>query len=131
MRGSSKLSVLIIDPDPIIQQQLAQALMSHFQVLAANTLTEGFELIRRYRPQVILVELNQSDGDALVWIRQIRTLSWAGSMTIACITTRRGVRDKINGFQAGADDYLVKPIDVELILPRVVLLSRIRSLGID
>jgi two-component system response regulator TctD len=43
------------------------------------------------------------------------------------VTARSGVRDKINAFQAGADDYLVKPLDPAAFALRVQLLSRFRK----
>jgi DNA-binding response OmpR family regulator len=43
------------------------------------------------------------------------------------VTNRSGVRDKINAFQAGADDYLVKPLDPTVFALRVQLLSRFRK----
>jgi DNA-binding response OmpR family regulator len=130
VRSSPQLQkVLLIDSDQSFQQQVTWCLASRFQVFVAKTLSEGFNLIRQYQPQVVLMEVSQPDGDGLVWIQQFRSLSWTHTIVVACVTTHSNVLDKIKGFRAGADDYLIKPVDLEAFLPRVILLTRIRSLS--
>jgi DNA-binding response OmpR family regulator len=50
-------------------------------------------------------------------------------MIIICVTTRRAVQDKVRGFQAGADDYIIKPINPESFPLRLALLERLRRLS--
>jgi DNA-binding response OmpR family regulator len=126
LRVAKKLFVLLIDPDQSYKKQVVQYLSNHFQILLADNLHEGFMLISRHRPQVVLMELNQKDGDSLKWIESIRAYPWSAQIAIACVTTKNGVRDKISGFRAGADDFLVKPLDMDMLLPRVILLMRYR-----
>jgi DNA-binding response OmpR family regulator len=47
-------------------------------------------------------------------------------LIIACVTHRSSIRDKVAGFHAGADDYVVKPVNVETFMWRVVLLTKMR-----
>jgi DNA-binding response OmpR family regulator len=126
LRVAKKLFVLLIDPDQTYKQQVVRYLSKHFQILLADNLHDGFTLLSRHRPQVVLMELDQADGDSLKWIQSIRAYPWSAQIAIACVTTKDGVRDKINGFRAGADDFLVKPLDMDMILPRVILLMRYR-----
>jgi two-component system OmpR family response regulator len=129
VKFAKKPLVLLIDPDEMFGQEVARNLSQRFQLLFAKTLEEGSILFSRYRPSVVLMEINQLDGDGLKWIKTARSYKWANGIAIACVTTSRGVSDKINGFKAGADDYLVKPLDMQMILARVILLIRSRKMG--
>jgi two-component system OmpR family response regulator len=74
-----------------------------------------------------LLDLNAPDGDGLTLLRQWRA---AGSMTpVIVLTVRDQVSDRIRGLQAGADDYLVKPFDLDELLARVDAVARRHALS--
>ncbi|MBA3822998.1 MAG: response regulator transcription factor [Ktedonobacterales bacterium] len=128
MSYPASLTVLVADPDRAQQQIVAECLRSRYQVVAARSIAETVDVIARSRPQILLLELDMPDGDALPLVRKIREERSTQHMIIACVTRRSAIRDKVTGFQAGADDYIVKPINPETFLWRVVLLSRLRQL---
>jgi DNA-binding response OmpR family regulator len=126
--SAAPLTVLIADPDPAQQQILVECLRPRFRTITARTLAETSDLIARYRPQILLLELNQPDGDGLNLVRQLRKEAATKSMIIACVTRRSTVKEKVAGFQAGANDYLVKPVNIETFMWRIVLLVRAQQL---
>lgn len=126
---ASSLTVLVAEPDPAQQQRIIECLRPRFRVITARNIAETVEMIALYRPQILLLEVNQPDGDGLKLIRQLRQERAARSMVVACVTSRSSVKDKVAGFQAGADDYVIKPINTQMFLWRVVLLSRIRQIA--
>ncbi len=126
---ATALTVLVSDPDPAQQQRLVECLRPRYRLITAKNLAETVEMIALYHPQIVLLELDQPDGDGIKLIQQIRSERSARSMIIACVTKRSGIKDKVAGFQAGADDYIVKPVNVQTFLWRVVLLSRLRQLS--
>lgn len=69
-----------------------------------------------------LLDLNVPDGDGLALLQEWRA---AGAMTpVIVLTVRDQVSDRIRGLQAGADDYLVKPFDLDELLARVDAVAR-------
>ncbi len=127
MRPSSRgknLTVLVVDPDPRVREQIALCLAPRFRVVSAASGGEAMSQIAAHSPAIILIELDQPDGDGLHLIQAIRGLPFGKRAVIACLTNRSGVRDKVAGFQAGADDYVVKPVNQTTFLYRVVLLAR-------
>lgn len=129
MSYPAALTVLVADPDRAQQQLLAECLRPRYQIALARSIAETVDHIARSRPQLLLLELDMPDGDALPLIRKIREERSTRNMIIACVTRRSSIKDKVAGFQAGADDYIVKPINPETFLWRVVLLSRLRQLS--
>ncbi len=102
--------VVVADPDPAYQQHIVQALSSSFRCLVTRTLRETYLVIQRERPALVILELDQPDGDGLALIRWLQEDVQLRSILIACVTRRAGVKEKILAFRAGADDYLVKPL---------------------
>lgn len=122
--SSNRPLVLIVDPDPLYQQQLAQALAPRFRTAVATTIGDAARFIIAHRPAVLLLELDLPDGDGTQLIRQVRSYPATQHMIIACVTRRNGVSDKIAGFRAGATDYVVKPIKPDSFMYRVILLLK-------
>jgi two-component system phosphate regulon response regulator PhoB len=129
MRSQMRTTVLIVEPDPIQRQLLFDCLRERYNPIGVATLAQAYEAIVIHQPNIILLELNQPDGDGMELIRQIRKDPFSRHMVVACVTRRSGTRDKVTAFQAGADDYVVKPINPESFPYRIVLLTRIRQVA--
>ena len=129
MSYPATLTVLIADSDRVHQQRVADCLRSRFHILMARTKAEMMDVIARSRPQILLLELDMPDGDTLPLIHKLRQEPNTRNMIIACVTHRSSIQNKVTGFQAGAEDYIVKPINPETFLWRVLLLPRLRQLA--
>jgi DNA-binding response OmpR family regulator len=123
------VSALVVDPDPASRQTLTACLRQQYRVVTAEHLAEADEILARERPSVLVLEVNQPDGDGIHLIERLRTDSATRRMIIICVTSRRGIRDKVRGFQAGADDYVIKPMDPTAFPSRLQLLARLRRLS--
>ena len=122
-------TVLVADPDAVQQQVIAKSLQARYNVVAARNMAEAVQLLVIHRPRILLLEISQPDGDGIDLIKQIRQDPGTHGTIIACVTHRSGIRDKVMGFQAGADDYIVKPINPETFMWRLVLLMRLRQMS--
>jgi DNA-binding response OmpR family regulator len=120
------VTVLVADPDLAQQQRVIACLRPRFRVITAKTLAETSQMIMQNRPGVLLIEVDMPDGDGKTYIKQLREQPALRQMKICCVTHHSSVRDKVAGFQSGADDYVVKPINEKMFLWRVVLLTRLR-----
>ncbi len=117
-------TVVVVDPDPFYQRQIALALRQSFRCLPAASLREAQHLIRQERPGLVTLELDLPDGDGIELIESLQADPVLRQVLIACITRRRSVPDKIRAFRAGADDYLVKPFGPSTNLYGQMLLLR-------
>lgn len=59
---------------------------------------------------MLILDLDQPDGDAFELIRRMQAHPVYRQVLISCVTKRSTIKDKIAAFRAGADDYLVKPL---------------------
>jgi DNA-binding response OmpR family regulator len=118
-------TVLIADPDVTYRQVVADCFKSRYKVIIANNLAETLAMVAQYHPSILLLELNQPDGDGKSIIPRLKSNPETHSMVVTCLTTRSSIDEKIEGFQAGADDYVVKPINTRTFMYRMVLLTRV------
>lgn len=122
-------NVLVIDPDAKHIEKVRHLLASRYVVTSAHNLTAADALLHVYIPPIILLELNEPDGDGIAWIKAMRHHTLGRNLVIACVSSRSAVRDKVQSFQAGVDDFLVKPINPHTFLARIILLQRIRQIS--
>lgn len=116
-----KHSILYIEDDPAIACGVMGYLQNQgFLVETVSTVAEAKGRLNRQRPSLALIDwyLPDGSGDRLcLWIRE----RWEG-LPVIFLTVKGDSRDMVQGFQNGADDYVTKPFDLE------VLHSRIRAL---
>lgn len=86
---------------------------------------QGLSLIEANNYQVILLDLNLPKLDGLSVCQKVREN--CNDTPILMLTARDSLNDKVAGFDAGTDDYLVKPFEIEELLVRVMALSKRRS----
>src|ERR1700691_2930299 len=109
--------ILIVDDSPQIRRALRTILISHgFAVMDARTGEETLELIRKERVGLILLDVNLPDISGFEGCREIRR---ASHIPVIMITVRNSERDNVQAFDAGADDYIVKPFGSEELTARI------------
>lgn len=120
------INVLLVEDDI----DLASTVVDYFELEdlycdhAANGV-QGLSLIEANEYQVIILDLNLPKMDGLSVCQRVRENS--DDTPILMLTARDSLNDKVAGFDAGTDDYLVKPFEIEELLVRVKALSKRRS----
>jgi two-component system KDP operon response regulator KdpE len=109
--------VLIVDDNPQIRRALRTILISQgFVVMDARTGEEALDLIRKEHVELILLDVNLPGMSGIETCKEIRR---AGDIPVIMLTVRSSERDKVQAFDAGADDYIVKPFGAEELTARV------------
>jgi two-component system response regulator MprA len=110
--------LLVVEDDPQVRSMLVRSLgYEGFDVAAADDVATAVATIRDDRPDLILLDLMLPDGDGTEVCTSLRA---AGDrVPIIMVTARDTVDDRIDGLDAGADDYLVKPFSTSELVARV------------
>ncbi|HEY9629073.1 MAG TPA: SpoIIE family protein phosphatase [Coleofasciculaceae cyanobacterium] len=112
--------ILIIDDDPVIQMVLRKTLQAQgYEIAAAGSGEEGVLQAIALRPALIVCDWLMSGIDGLEVCRQIKADPDLASTFFILLTSRSGVEDRVRGLDAGADDFLPKPIEVHELKARV------------
>ena len=113
----SKKLILLVDDDKTIRKFISTALLTQdYDVKEAITGKEGISIAVSYSPDVVLLDLGLEDMDGIEVIKAIRQFS---NIPIIVVSAREQDRDKVEVFDAGADDYLTKPFSIVELLARV------------
>lgn len=91
-----------------------------YEILLFDTIEKAKLQMEQKRPSLLLMDWNLPDGSGVEYVKWVRE-RWP-DLPIIVVTIRNDTQDVVKGFTAGADDYITKPFDLE------VLLSRIRAL---
>jgi DNA-binding response OmpR family regulator len=115
--------VLVVDDDEAIRKALERALeLEGFTVRLAEGGRRALELAEEIRPGVIVLDVVMPDLSGVTVVSRLRK---RGIETPICILSARDeVEDRIAGLEAGADDYVVKPFDLEELVARLRALLR-------
>jgi two-component system, OmpR family, KDP operon response regulator KdpE len=109
--------ILVVDDNPQIRRALRTILISQgFVVVDARTGEEALEVIRQEHVELILLDVNLPGMSGFETCKEIRRSS---NVPIIMITVRDSERDKVQAFDVGADDYVVKPFGTEELTARV------------
>lgn len=93
------------------------------EVSVFYSIADAKQALLKKRPALILVDRNMPDGDGDELCRWIRHL-WGNQLPILYLTVRGETADIVQGFQYGADDYVVKPFELEVLYSRIHALLR-------
>lgn len=126
-RGNrSPFMVLFIDPNQQRAEVLAQSLRSTCAVAVVSSARVAADVIKKRVPDLLVTDLDLPDATGIGFLTSLHNTVATRHMLLMVITMRSTLGDKIAAFQAGADDYLVRPVDPDTFVLRVQLLSRFR-----
>ena len=109
--------ILIVEDEPALLRTLRISFRARgFAVTSAATGREALAAAGRQPPDAVLLDLGLPDTDGLAVIRELRGWSTA---RIIVLSGRSGSADKIGALDAGADDYVIKPFDMDELLARL------------
>lgn len=113
----STKKILVVDDDPDSRRLVSDVLeMQHYHVVSVELGQKALNYMHEQIPDLVILDVNMPDMTGLQVTRNMRTSPTLSQVPIILFTGRDHVNDKIAGFEAGADDYLTKPIHpVELI----------------
>ena len=118
-------TILVIDDDELVSRTLQRALKLYgYQVMVAHSGAEGLQLARRYRPDLLVLDVIMPGTDGYQVCRQVRGDPILRDLPILFVTAKGKDEDKIEGFQAGGDDYLSKPFNMQELQLRITAILR-------
>jgi len=116
------VTILVVDDDRALRGALRRALtLAGYEVQVAEDGEQALELLAQTEPDAVVLDVGLPGIDGLEVCRRVRLGS---RVPILILTARDAVADRIDGLDAGADDYMVKPFDVDELKARLRALLR-------
>ena len=121
--------ILVVEDDTELNLLFCRTLVRNgYQASGAPDAIKALEILEKENADLIISDVMMPGVDGFEFVRQLRDSKM--TMPIMLITAKSDIRDKQSGFLAGADDYMVKPVDLQEMLLRVqALLRRAKSVS--
>jgi DNA-binding response OmpR family regulator len=121
--------ILVVDDVPNNVKLLADLLrVRGYEVVTASDGDEALERVRDSRPDLVLLDVMMPRMNGYETCRAIRADPATGILPVIMVTALDPAQERIKGLEAGADDFLTKPINTQELLARVKSLLRVQSL---
>ncbi|GCD78666.1 DNA-binding response regulator [Thermaurantimonas aggregans] len=123
-----KYKILVVDDEPDILEILSYNLKREgYIVITASNGEEAIKLAKAEKPDLIVLDVMMPGMDGMETCDKIRNIPELSNVIIAFLTARSEDYSQIAGFEAGADDYITKPIKPKVFVSRIkALLRRIK-----
>lgn len=125
--------ILVVDDDFSINELIKVNLeLSGYNVIQAFDGIKAFALAKQEVPSLIILDVMMPEIDGFTVAKRIRENSQTKDIPIIMLTALSQLNDKVNGFNIGVDDYLVKPFEIDELLVRVrALLKRTHQIPVS
>ena len=127
------MTILIVDDEEDILEFLSYSLKKEgYNIITANNGNDGLKFANKYIPDLIILDVMMPGKDGITVCKEIRENNELDKCLITFLTARSEEYSELAGFDAGADDYIFKPIKPKLLVSRVnAILKRKRKVMID
>ncbi len=116
----TQLRVLAVDDDPFIRKMLGKLLSeAQYDVVLATDGEEALEKVYRDRPDLIISDVVMPKLDGLALVKKLKGQLQTSIIPVILLTSKDEVESEVEGLEAGADDYIPKPIVANLLLARI------------
>lgn len=109
----------------MIQKYLEEALNDHYFLELASSGQEALAKVEVFKPDIILLDIMLQDANGFDVCRKIRSGHSSEGIKIIFLSARLSLRDKMEGYDSGCDDYLTKPVEADELLAKLRVYSRL------
>ncbi len=122
-----EFTILVIDDNPDILRLMQQLLVDRYDLIMTDRAAKGLAILKEKDPDLVICDVMMPEMDGHEFCRRVKADQQIMHIPIMLVTSRGEIQMKIEGIEAGADDYLVKPFDPAELDTRVRSLLRIRK----
>ena len=129
---NDNIKILVVDDEEDILEFLSYNLRAEgYDVIVADNGILAIELAKQEQPSLIILDVQMPDMDGITTCEKIREIPSLKETVVSFLTARSEDYSQIAGFEAGADDYITKPIRPKVLVSRVKALLKRRGITKD
>ncbi|MCZ7356883.1 MAG: response regulator [Candidatus Methanoperedens sp.] len=115
----NKLKILVVDDEPLNIEFMEGILSLEYEVVKAKSGIDGLIKAEKILPDIILLDIMMPNTNGYAVCKELRTNKKTAAIPIVMVTVLDGNEDKMKAIEAGADDFMSKPIDIGELRARV------------
>jgi hypothetical protein len=121
-------TILVVEDNIEIRAYIIQIIAPFYEVIEASNGVEALEIVSKKAVDLIISDVMMPKMDGIALTKSIKTNVNTSHLPIILLTARSSYLHKMEGFETGADDYILKPFDESLLLSRIKSVLRNREL---
>ena len=119
--------ILVVEDTPESQAFIRAVLSKKYTMHVASSGEEGLQLANSIKPEAIILDVNLPGIDGYEVCRRLKASADTGNIPIVFLSANSDVDERMQGFEAGGDDYLVKPCEPKTLRAKIEVLLRYRD----
>ncbi|HYC85795.1 MAG TPA: response regulator, partial [Chryseosolibacter sp.] len=122
--------ILVVDDNADMREYMCRLLSKNYKVETASNGMHAMQKLAEFRPQVIITDIMMPVMDGIQFLNTLRKNSLTANIPVIVLSARAGEEARIEGYELGADDYLVKPFSAKELLARVksqIKIAKVRN----
>lgn len=123
---ADKIIILVVEDNPDLREMIKENLQDNYSVLEAENGVKGLKLAEEIIPDLIISDIMMPEMDGYDLTHKIKTNEKTNHIPVILLTAKAEIKDKLEGLETGADDYLIKPFNSDELKIRVKNLIKIR-----
>ena len=124
---SEKKSLLIIDDNNDVRNYLAKLFTTSYLVYTAENGLDGFKMTQKHLPDLVISDISMEGMDGLALCKKIKESDELNHIPVILLTASTNSETHLQGINEGADDYITKPFDSDILLAKVERLIKSRK----
>jgi signal transduction histidine kinase/ligand-binding sensor domain-containing protein/DNA-binding response OmpR family regulator len=118
-KSEKEIKILVVEDNREMRIFLKKILSEFYQVNTANDGVEGLKVVREFGPDLVLTDVMMPGMNGNEFCHLIKTDLNTSHIPVVILTALSSVESQLEGFETGADDYIVKPFDDRILLMRI------------
>ncbi|MEM6391859.1 MAG: HD domain-containing phosphohydrolase [Planctomycetota bacterium] len=119
--------ILVVDDDPMNRAIAEESLDGEYPVVTAENGLEAIEAVKEHVPSLVLLDIMMPEMDGYTACRAIKESPFGETTQVILVSARASTEERLQGYDAGADDYLTKPFEQDELLAKVRVQLRLRD----
>ena len=123
-----KNKILIVEDSKSLASLMRDSLSELYDVKEAHSGKEALTILEYFLPDLILMDIVMPEMDGFTLCRKVRDDQRFSGLKIIMVSGKRTLENRLKGYEAGADDFLVKPVEIEELGAKVKIFLKIKNL---
>lgn len=119
-----KYKILAVDDNSISLATIEQALKEKYEVVPLNSGVRALQYLKKNRPDLILLDVQMASKDGVETLREIREMEGCQNIPVIMLTSQNDKHTVLESFMLGADNYILKPFNVQDLHERIETVLR-------